>query len=107
MPLIDGPTSTAMIRKYEREESPQLSPYAEMHGHIPIFALSASLIEAKRQEYIDCGFNAWILKPISFHRLDELMEGVHDQSYRNKFVYLQGFWENGGWLEAACPVGSA
>lgn len=70
-----------------------------MNGRAPIIAVSASLIERERQRYIDAGFDGWILKPISFQRLQEIMEGIVDKQVRRKNVYQPGTWERGGWFD--------
>lgn len=90
MPIVDGIGSTKMVR-----ESP-----AESSGkRIPIFAVSASLLERDRQTYIDCGFDGWIMKPIDFQRVNHLLKGVRDDEARNESVYQPGVWEKGGWFE--------
>lgn len=66
---------------------------------MPIIAVSASLIEKERQHYIDAGFDGWILKPISFSRLSEILKGLVDQSARQNNLYRPGGWEHGGWFE--------
>jgi CheY-like chemotaxis protein len=76
MPLIDGPTSTRLIREFEATHSPPLSPLASLHGRIPIFAASASLVEQNHDEYVSVGFDGWILKPINFRQLNSLMIGI-------------------------------
>jgi CheY-like chemotaxis protein len=98
MPLVDGLASAKMIRSFEDASHPPYSRVAAIHGRIPLFAVSASLVEEKRQEYLDSGFDAWAVKPINFYRLNELMEGVCDLSMRNSCLYAQGMWEQGGWL---------
>tara|TARA_R110002003_G_scaffold62_2_gene5572 strand:+ start:33868 stop:34293 length:426 start_codon:yes stop_codon:yes gene_type:complete len=65
---------------------------------VPIIAVSASLIEKDRQRYIDAGFDAWILKPIPFDRLNTLMEAIVDTSTRTDCLYQPGSWERGGWF---------
>merc|ERR1711964_241760 len=64
MPLVDGNASTRLIRTYEKEESPTFSEQAKPHGRIPIIAVSASLSESSCTEYMESGFDGWILKPI-------------------------------------------
>lgn len=99
MPLVDGLTSTKMIRSFEKTHPTQmLSARAALNGRVPIIAVSASLIERERQTYIDAGFDGWILKPISFPRLSELMEGIVDKQVRNENLYQPGSWERGGWF---------
>lgn len=102
MPIVDGLTSTKMIRSFEKSHpSHLLSTRASLNGRIPIIAVSASLQERERQIYIDAGFDGWILKPISFQRLQEIMTGIVSPEARNKMVYRKGSWEQGGWFEAS------
>lgn len=72
-----------------------------MNGRVPVIAVSASLIEKERQKYIDGGFDGWILKPISFVRLSEIMEGIVDRQVRRENLYQPGSWERGGWFDEA------
>ncbi|EEU46799.1 uncharacterized protein NECHADRAFT_91733 [Fusarium vanettenii 77-13-4] len=99
MPIVDGLTSTKMIRSIEAS--------AEHHGHstlsltnhrISIFAVSASLVEREKQTYVDAGFDGWILKPIDFKRLNTLLAGITDADVRNTCLYEPGQWERGGWF---------
>jgi hypothetical protein len=103
MPIVDGLTSTKMIRSHEKISSsspPQgLSERAALNGRIPIIAVSASLVERERQTYIDAGFDAWILKPISFDRLQTLLTGIVDRRTREECLYKPGWWEEGGWFD--------
>ncbi|KAF2494636.1 hypothetical protein BU16DRAFT_44357 [Lophium mytilinum] len=104
MPIVDGLTSTKMIRSFEKTHPTKiLSKRAALNGRIPIIAVSASLIEKDRQMYIDAGFDGWILKPISFARLSELMEGIVNKEVRAASVYRAGQWEKGGWFLKAQP----
>ncbi|KAF2804723.1 uncharacterized protein BDZ99DRAFT_481176 [Mytilinidion resinicola] len=104
MPIVDGLTSTKMIRSFEKTHATDiLSRRASLNGRIPIIAVSASLIEKDRQIYIDAGFDGWILKPISFARLSELMEGIVNKEARAASVYRPGEWEKGGWFQEAQP----
>ncbi|TQW09092.1 sensor histidine kinase/response regulator [Cordyceps javanica] len=99
MPIVDGLTSTKMIRSMENESQQEgHSNLAERNGRVPIIAVSASLLEKERQTYIDAGFDAWILKPIDFKRLSVLMGGIHNDEARNTSVYVPGEWEAGGWF---------
>lgn len=98
MPIVDGLTSTKMIRSYEKTHTNIYSPRAALCGRIPIVAVSASLIEKDRQQYIDAGFDAWILKPISFDRLNKLMAAIVDKDIRKECIYKPGLWEKGGWF---------
>jgi CheY-like chemotaxis protein len=98
MPIVDGLTSTKMIRSYEKTHTDIYSPRAALCGRVPIIAVSASLIERDRQQYIDAGFDAWILKPIPFDRLNKLMGAIVDFKSREECLYKPGQWERGGWF---------
>lgn len=100
MPIVDGLTSAKMIRSYEKTNpSHQLSTRAALNRRVPIIAVSASLVEKERQVYIDAGFDGWILKPIAFNRLSEIMNGLVDQEVRKDLLYKPGCWEHGGWFD--------
>ncbi|KAF1938153.1 hypothetical protein EJ02DRAFT_384265 [Clathrospora elynae] len=98
MPIVDGLTSTKMIRSYEKLHSNIYSPRAALCGRVPIIAVSASLLERDRQQYIDAGFDAWILKPIAFDRLSKLLAAIVDTDMRKDLLYQPGHWERGGWF---------
>jgi len=70
---------------------------------VPIFAVSASLVERERQTYINAGFDGWILKPIDFKRLNTLLKGIVDDNTRNSCLYKPGEWERGGWFHRRQP----
>lgn len=99
MPIVNGLTSTKMIRSHQKAH-PQvrLSPRAALNGRIPIFAVSASLIERERDQYIEAGFDGWILKPIDFPRLSVLLSGIVNEKTRESCLYRPGQWERGGWF---------
>jgi len=100
MPIVDGLTSTKMIRSFEKSHKQNhLSLRAEENGRVPVFAVSASLVERERQVYVDAGFDGWILKPIDFKRLNVLLSGIVDETVRNDCLYRPGEWEQGGWFE--------
>jgi DNA-binding response OmpR family regulator len=105
MPIVDGLTSTKMIRAFEKssDSSASLSPVAETNGRIPIFAVSASLKESDKDVYIEAGFDGWVLKPIDFSRLSTLLSGILDDAVRNDSLYVPGQWERGGWFEERSP----
>lgn len=99
MPIVDGLTSTKMIRSSEKSFPEKfLSRRAALNGRVPVFAVSASLIEKERQKYIDAGFDGWILKPIDFKRLGVLLTGIVDPDIRKSCLYESGQWERGGWF---------
>jgi hypothetical protein len=102
MPIVDGLSSTKMIRSFEKSHPTHLlSKRAARNGRIPIIAVSASLLEKERQTYIDAGFDGWILKPISFDRLKHIMLGIVDAGARKENLYKSGGWERGGWFQQA------
>lgn len=104
MPIVDGMTSTKMIRSTEKSHSrAQLSSRAMVNGRVPIFAVSASLVERNRQEYIAAGFDGWILKPVDFKRLSELVKGIVEDDTQSSCLYRPGEWERGGWFHARQP----
>lgn len=94
MPLVDGVASTKMIRLHEKTDD----ELRQARHRVPIIAVSASLKEDLRYDYIQCGFDAWILKPVNFSRLDFLLRGVGDEMVRREALYRPGEWETGGWF---------
>lgn len=101
MPIVDGFGSTKMIRSFEKTQMGTcLSTRAKKNGRLPIFAVSASLIEKERDKYIATGFDGWILKPVDFKRVNQLLRGIVDESIRAECIYAPGKWELGGWFEA-------
>lgn len=100
MPIVDGLSSTKMIRSHEKTHSSHLlSARASLNRRVPIIAVSASLIEKERQQYINAGFDGWILKPISFDRLSAIMKGLVQKETRRANLYGPGRWEQGGWFQ--------
>ncbi|EAW13553.1 putative sensor histidine kinase/response regulator [Aspergillus clavatus NRRL 1] len=100
MPIIDGIESTRLIRQFEGEfPEGSLSDKASKNGRVPIFAVSASLLEKDADLYIRAGFDGWIMKPINFNRLGVLLDGLEKQDVRNAAAYRPGRWEIGGWFE--------
>ncbi|RPB00553.1 hypothetical protein L873DRAFT_1679861 [Choiromyces venosus 120613-1] len=99
MPIMDGGTSTTRIRQFEGADSDRRIPKRHrINGRVPIFAVSATLVEERRTEYIDFGFDGWILKPVDFKRLKLLLDGIRDPAIRAKNAYEPGHWEQGGWF---------
>ncbi|KAG0158071.1 hypothetical protein PDIDSM_5584 [Penicillium digitatum] len=97
MPIVDGLGATQMIREFEQQE---LANETTPAPHIPIFAVSASLLEENRKIYMDSGFDGWVMKPIDFYTVDRLLGGVRLRWVREEVVYRPGVWEAGGWFEA-------
>ena len=106
MPILNGFQATEQIRKLENRPAPGGSDTAQaprlsyqLNGRLPIFAVSASLLEQQRGELSSYGIDGWILKPIDFKRLKNLLRGVTDPTQRDRDVYRPGCnWEVGGWL---------
>lgn len=104
MPIVDGMSSTKLIRSFEKSRPDvKLSDKAKLNGRIPIIAVSATLREQDRAMYCDAGFDGWILKPINFARLGHLCRGIVDSDLRSKLLYQPGQWEQGGWFHAEKP----
>ncbi|KAK4217230.1 hypothetical protein QBC37DRAFT_57188 [Rhypophila decipiens] len=113
MPIVDGLNSTKMIRAFEEEQKPDpehgrtgLVTTAHRGYRIPIIAVSASLVEHKKDIYIGAGFDGWILKPIDFSRLETIIRGVGDEQARDENLYVPGQWERGGWFKTRKAQGA-
>ncbi|KAJ0418646.1 hypothetical protein BJY00DRAFT_287491 [Aspergillus carlsbadensis] len=94
MPILDGMDSTRRIRQFEKQSESE----GRANLHVPIFAVSASLLEKDAQMYMDTGFDGWIMKPVNFDRLNTLFSGIRQEPVRNSAVYEPGQWEKGGWF---------
>lgn len=103
MPLLNGYEATERIRVLEQEDKkPPTRLSHRLNGRLPIFAVSASLLEVQRVEMYNLGIDGWILKPIDFKRLRIILRGVTDSAQRAHDVYSTGCsWELGGWLASA------
>ena len=103
MPILGGFETSQRIRLNENSEIYRKASAREslhIHGHIPIFAISASLFERQYDELVHYGLDGWILKPIDFRRLRDILQGVIDPLARKRDVYHPGYnWEVGGWLK--------
>ncbi|KAL7910800.1 hypothetical protein GGI35DRAFT_324848 [Trichoderma velutinum] len=105
MPIVDGLTSTKLIREIEiSPEHKGHSSLASKCGRIPIFAVSASLVEELKDTYVEAGFDGWILKPIDFKRLATLLRGIYDAETRKSCIYVPGQWERGGWFTQSTEI---
>ncbi|KAL3456971.1 hypothetical protein BJX64DRAFT_29329 [Aspergillus heterothallicus] len=94
MPILDGMDSTRRIRQFEKQSESE----GDTRLHVPIFAVSASLLEKDAQMYMDTGFDGWIMKPVNFDRLNTLFSGIRHEHIRNGAIYEAGKWEKGGWF---------
>jgi CheY-like chemotaxis protein len=100
MPIVDGMDATEMIRKFERScHDYQLSDKVKPLGRVPIFAVSASLVERDVQKYIDTGFDGYIVKPIDFKRVYAILTALKADNERKALTYTPGNWEYGGWFD--------
>jgi CheY-like chemotaxis protein len=101
MPILNGLESTEQIRLFENETRPELTRVSQqLNQRIPIFAVSASLLENERDKLYAHGMDGWILKPIDFKRLRVVLKGIIDPEQRERDVYTTGCnWEAGGWLK--------
>ena len=109
MPILVGFEATQRIRQVEEQLSKSNSNTnmrlsRRLNGRIPIFAISASLVESQVEELLRYGIDGWILKPVDFKRLNIILQGILDTSQRQKDVYQPGYnWESGGWLQSHSP----
>jgi DNA-binding response OmpR family regulator len=99
MLLVDGVASARLIRAFGKENSPPCLQKAQSYGRIPIIAVSASLSEQAWSDYIDCGFDGWILKPIDFTRLEAILAAVENEQTRRALLYENDNWDMGGWFK--------
>ena len=103
MPILGGFEASQRIRLNENSKRYRKASRESLHihGHIPIFAISASLFECQYDELVRYGLDGWILKPIDFRRLKDILQGVTDPLARKRDVYYPGYnWEVGGWLKS-------
>lgn len=87
MPILDGLKATQLIRSNQTRKT-----------RVPIFAVSASLLETKMDEYISTGFDGWMLKPVDLNSITRLLQGVCDAGARASSTYTPGLWLRGGWF---------
>jgi len=69
MPVMDGPTATALIRTRERSEG---------RARTPIVALTANAMPHQIAEYLQAGMDAFVAKPIEAQRLYEALQAAVD-----------------------------
>ncbi|KAL2061138.1 hypothetical protein VTL71DRAFT_7411 [Oculimacula yallundae] len=97
MPGVDGALATRMIRFLEKESNFRFGQQP-LKQRVPILAMSTTLVEDNRFEYIQNGFDGWIMKPIDFQRLDLILQGVKNPDTKRDSLYRPGQWEKGGWF---------
>jgi CheY-like chemotaxis protein len=71
MPEMDGPTATGVIRARER---------AEGRGRTPIVALTANAMSHQVAEYLQCGMDDFVAKPIEAGRLYGVIQAALDKA---------------------------
>lgn len=100
MPFVDGVLSTRMIRIAEKEAKHRAaSEYTQYSKQrVPIIAISYTLDEESRFDYIQSGFDGWILKPIDYHRLGIMLQGLNNPQLRQEALYVPGQLKKGGWF---------
>ena len=99
MPICDGIEATRRIRTFENSQPAEALPASHyLNGRVPILAVSASLHEDQRPKISEAGLDGYLLKPISFARMAEMLSGCVDAQSRSQNLYQPGRWERGGWL---------
>ncbi|KAK3682924.1 phytochrome-like protein [Podospora appendiculata] len=104
MPVVDGWTSTRMIREHENKY-PTPSRAVQSCGRTPIFAVSGMLRRSDEQRCMSTGFDGWMPKPIDMKRLAACLAGALDPGTRNLGVYDDAHFELGGWFPQIVEVG--
>lgn len=100
MPILNGFEATERIRAMQDKANERHS--WKINGRIPIFAVSASLVESQYEFMRHLGIDGWILKPIDFPRMGKLLCGITDLTQRQADFYTPGYdWEKGGWITEA------
>ena len=72
MPVMDGMTATRHIREAEQQE--QLP-------RTPIIALTGLTSAAARNEAHEAGMDEFLIKPVSFDQLREMLSGMEGLSH--------------------------
>lgn len=100
MPILNGFEATERIRAMKGKSNERQS--WKINGHIPIFAVSASLNESQYDFMRQLGIDGWILKPIDFPRMSKLLLEITDLAQRQSDLYSPDYdWEEGGWITEA------
>lgn len=98
MPIIDGKEATILIREAESNHSQSSDTNSKTQfNRVPIFAVSASIEEKNKKDYVDAGFDGWVLKPIDFAILNTILAGIHDSEARAGAAKVSE-WGTGGWF---------
>jgi hypothetical protein len=51
------------------------------------------------QEYIESGFDGWVLKLIDFKRLEAIIVAIENEKIRASMLYGARNWDKGGWFK--------
>ena len=90
MPIMDGLTTTGLIRKYEQgleDDRPELKSFSGQllqrlqDGHIHIIAVTANAMEEDRQRCLEVGMDDYLSKP---YRKASLLNVLHNFAGRSK-----------------------
>jgi CheY-like chemotaxis protein len=73
MPELDGFTTTRIIREREQQRSSSTLP-ENSFSHLPIIALTASMIEEDRKKCLEAGMDDFLLKPLKKDELETILE---------------------------------
>ncbi|TQS38651.1 hypothetical protein Golomagni_00840 [Golovinomyces magnicellulatus] len=100
MPLVDGVLSTRMIRIAEKEAKHRNGSDTSqtVKQRVTIIAFSSTLEEESRFDYIQSGFDGWLLKPVNIQRLEQMLHGLVDPKLRTDALYVPGQLNKGGWF---------
>jgi len=82
MPEMDGLEAAQQIRKLEQCEKSRGNT-GDCENHVPIIALTASVMKQEQRECMDAGMDAVAGKPVDFPRLLAEMERLMSKSGRN------------------------
>ncbi len=74
MPVMDGIEATAHIRTLEQQK--------QNESYIPIIAVTASSPFEDQQEFINAGMDEYVPKPVSLHKLKNVLEKVKKRDYK-------------------------
>jgi CheY-like chemotaxis protein len=90
-----------MIRQHESSSDTVSSSVTASVGRMPIFAVSASLRAEDMENFVEIGFDGWLLKPIDFRRLNLLLAGASSSEKRQEGLYERSRFRLGGWFTAS------
>jgi CheY-like chemotaxis protein len=101
MPIVNGIASTERIRNLEKTYTDDRSSVVKSYGRTPIFAVSATLKPHDLPKFLRSGFDGWILKPVHFGRLNDILLGAFSAEARKDCLYNPENFAIGGWFQTA------